>query len=324
MAKTHAKEVSCSAILVFILLVRTGPANEPPSNVTPPPPSGVGITDLNYDGLVDFYVTNQFQNTIPYRYVSSASARGIVAGPADASLRAQLKLPRQQGLVVSQVTPKSPAAEAGIRPHDVLLKINDKRLENWSGLQTELRQAGNKSVQIELVREGERLAVEVSAPTDSSTWLHANFTGKPDYFIGVNVAPVDATLRSHLRLAKTEGLVVTRVYVDQPAAKAGLEVHDVLLQIDGQSVASLKDLQQTLKSSQGKELAVALMRNGERQELSLTPEQRDGGWLYALPGAGTGQGILYYTPPNHQQRPTSSIPLRSSQLLLLGQTRRSK
>src|SRR5262249_55449011 len=38
----------------------------------------------------------------------------------------QLDLPRDQGQVVLQVVPDSPAAEAGLKPSDVLLEINDK------------------------------------------------------------------------------------------------------------------------------------------------------------------------------------------------------
>jgi len=44
----------------------------------------------------------------------------------DATLVEQLDLPKGQGLVVGQVKPDSPAAKAGLKPHDILLEINGK------------------------------------------------------------------------------------------------------------------------------------------------------------------------------------------------------
>jgi BlaR1 peptidase M56/PDZ domain len=52
-----------------------------------------------------------------------------VEKPSD-TLVEQLELPKDQGLIVREVTPDSAAAKAGLKPHDILLEVNDKAVSS--------------------------------------------------------------------------------------------------------------------------------------------------------------------------------------------------
>ncbi len=52
----------------------------------------------------------------------------------------ELGLPKVEGVVVTAITPDSGAAKAGIRPNDVILKINDAEIPNVPKLQEEVAQ----------------------------------------------------------------------------------------------------------------------------------------------------------------------------------------
>jgi serine protease DegQ len=75
----------------------------------------------------------------------------------------QLGLNRSSGVVVLTAEPGGPAADAGIRPGDVLIRMGDRELEGVEDLLDELRQrnAGDR-VQITLVRGGREQQVEVT------------------------------------------------------------------------------------------------------------------------------------------------------------------
>jgi PDZ domain len=77
---------------------------------------------------------------------------GLLGGPipADNTLRAQLDLPENQGLVVANVVPKSPAAKAGLKQHDILLKGNGKDLREMKDLVDLVMSEGAKKGQITL------------------------------------------------------------------------------------------------------------------------------------------------------------------------------
>jgi PDZ domain len=77
---------------------------------------------------------------------------GLLGGPipADNTLRAQLDLPENQGLVVANVVPKGPAAKAGLKQHDILLKGNGKELREMKDLVDLVMSEGAKKGQITL------------------------------------------------------------------------------------------------------------------------------------------------------------------------------
>ncbi|HOX06304.1 MAG TPA: PDZ domain-containing protein [Planctomycetota bacterium] len=92
---------------------------------------------------------------IPVKRVKAAYL-GVVAEPADAALRAQVKLPEGVGLVVRKVAEDSPAAAAGIRVHDILHKLGDQLLVNEQQFIVLVRlQKPGDEVALTVIREGE-------------------------------------------------------------------------------------------------------------------------------------------------------------------------
>jgi membrane-associated protease RseP (regulator of RpoE activity) len=53
---------------------------------------------------------------------------GMVLEPADATLLAQLDLPAGKGMVVTSVEAESPAATAGLKKHDLIVKLNEQAI----------------------------------------------------------------------------------------------------------------------------------------------------------------------------------------------------
>ncbi|HEY3391775.1 MAG TPA: PDZ domain-containing protein [Lacipirellulaceae bacterium] len=90
---------------------------------------------------------------------------GLLGGaiPDDHPLRAHLDLPADQGLLVADVVPNSPASKAGLKKHDILLKANDTVLKEMGDLVELVSTEGEKKGQIslEVFRGGERETVYV-------------------------------------------------------------------------------------------------------------------------------------------------------------------
>jgi S1-C subfamily serine protease len=55
---------------------------------------------------------------------------GIVANDLNRMMAISLGLSSTDGVIVSQVEPRSPAGKAGIEPADVILEINDRKIRN--------------------------------------------------------------------------------------------------------------------------------------------------------------------------------------------------
>ena len=87
---------------------------------------------------------------------------GLGCHPVPAVLRSHLDLPEDQGLLVQYVVPDSPAAEAGIKLHDVIITAAGKSLGTIGDMIEAVRAAGAKEMTLELIRGGERQKIKVT------------------------------------------------------------------------------------------------------------------------------------------------------------------
>lgn len=92
------------------------------------------------------------------------------------------------------------------------------------------------------------------------------------YWIGVGCEPVGETLRSQLDIES--GLLVTSVGEQWPAAKAGIEVHDVLLEFGDEKLKEVADLIDAVDASEGKQTTAVLLRRGKQIKIDITPIER--------------------------------------------------
>ena len=88
---------------------------------------------------------------------------GLLGGAItpDSPLRAHLDLPEGQGLIVASIVPESPAAKAGLKQHDILLRANENDLHEMSDLVDLVLSEGPKKGQItlEVLRHNKRETV---------------------------------------------------------------------------------------------------------------------------------------------------------------------
>jgi DNA-binding MarR family transcriptional regulator len=88
---------------------------------------------------------------------------GVVLTPAHVTigLRESVGLPEVAGLLVRSVAPGSPAAEAGIEPGDLLIGGDGRELRSSSSLYAAVREAGDRSLTLKLLRGGNNVEVRV-------------------------------------------------------------------------------------------------------------------------------------------------------------------
>lgn len=118
---------------------------------------------------------------------------GLLAGdiPVEHVLRAHLDLPENTGLLVANVLGNSPAAKAGLKQHDILLKANNQDLHEMRDLVDMVMTEGPKKGQItlEILRRGKRESLVLkpeerpaNAPVAQSGGGAGGFGGAADPF----------------------------------------------------------------------------------------------------------------------------------------------
>ena len=86
---------------------------------------------------------------------------GVSVSPLEPALRSQLKL-QNRGLLVTEVIKDSPTAQIGVKVYDILLSLDGKPLDSQEKLVESVQSTGEKSVPLELIREGKTLKLSVA------------------------------------------------------------------------------------------------------------------------------------------------------------------
>lgn len=95
---------------------------------------------------------------------------GVLMGDLNEELARQFQAPDTRGALLHDVMPNSPAAEAGLRPGDIVRSINQRPIPNSAALRNEVAAAGiGASLQIGFLRAGEERSVTARLVESPST-----------------------------------------------------------------------------------------------------------------------------------------------------------
>ncbi len=187
---------------------------------------------------------------------------GVTVQDLNQSLADSFGIQSVGGALVSNVAPDSAAAAAGLKPGDVITEVNGEPVVRSGALSSliGLSSPGSK-VKLKVWRDHQDRIVEAKlggADADSAVVADAR-----DAVTGPQIGlALRALTRDEKREAKLDrGMVVERV--TGPAARAGIEVGDVLLAINGKAVESIEQVKGVLVAKP-KSVALLVQRDGEK------------------------------------------------------------
>ena len=83
-------------------------------------------------------------------------------------------------------------------------------------------------------------------------------------WLGVSVQDISLAYKESLKLGVDQGSLVREVVVDSPAYKAGLKMNDVIVEFDGHTINSSRNLpKEVVYTPAGKEISIKLVREGK-------------------------------------------------------------
>ena len=177
----------------------------------------------------------------------SRSYLGVSIQPLTQELAKGFGLSEAKGALVASVTEDSPAMKAGIKAGDVIVEYDGRKVGSSDELPklVAVTPAG-REVPVQVIRDGKTLRLQAKVATldepDQKVAGEAGEKGK----LGVSVEPVTPAIAKQLGLKNADsGVVVRRVEDGSPAANAGIQPGDVILEVDRQpvkDVAGLKSL----------------------------------------------------------------------------------
>jgi serine protease Do len=178
----------------------------------------------------------------------------------DPDVAASLGAPGARGVIVADVAPGSPADKGGVRPGDIVQRVDGVVTDSMGRLRTEvaLRPAGKK-VAVEVLREGKPRKLQVTLEEQPDTMFAALNSPRrgstpeaapPGDLDGLVVGPLDGSARKQLELdPDVKGVVVESVAAGSVGQRAGLQPGDVVMELNRQPVKDVKDFEQRWAAS---------------------------------------------------------------------------
>jgi len=187
-----------------------------------------------------------------------------------------LGLTRPRGALVAAVTPEGPAAAAGVEPRDVIVAFDGQRIANMRDLPRAVVGARiGKDVPVQLLRDGEIKEVKVKIgrlPEQDEDEAQEAEDARPmredsdEDLLGLSIAPLTDDLRNKFGISGTiEGVIITDVAPDSPAAKKKVKPGDVIVEVTQEEVRQPQDVVSRLK---------AVKKSGRRRVLLLLSDAK--------------------------------------------------
>lgn len=164
------------------------------------------------------------------------------------------------------VDPAQPAAPATVR------SVRTRLLSTTAASP----QPASAQHEVVLTLENGRIVAKVIQKEEGTPAASTN----PEYWIGIIAPePPPESLRNQLGLADNVGLLVLEIAPDSPAAKAGIERFDVLVEAkagdDVFSIQTIQSLIAAIEKSGEQPLSVSLYRRGKKEIVSVQPIRRE-------------------------------------------------
>jgi serine protease Do len=160
----------------------------------------------------------------------------------------------KQGVIITQVDPESPAEKAKLRRGDIILRIQNHPVENESRY-TEIVNSlePNQSVSFIILRKGKKRMVKV-IPIDET------LLGEEWQILGLQV----------VQNSRRQGVVVTKIKGGGPAERAGIEIGDLIVQVENYLIKTLKAFREIItKLRFEKFIQVVIIRGSYRYLITV-------------------------------------------------------
>jgi serine protease Do len=213
---------------------------------------------------------------------------GVYMQKLTRDIREGLDLDVERGVLVSGVENDSPAEKAGLEDGDVIIEVNGRSVRDPDDLRDLVRDMSpGDDVEVLVIRDGDRRSIDLTlgeAPErllfrfddDDFGWLgrdghysFAHLVGGPR--LGVRAAELNEDLAGYFDAEPDDGILVLEVMDESIASEAGVKPGDVITKVDGNAIADVDDLRDSLKDfEEGDTFQVTVLRKGRTETLEAT------------------------------------------------------
>jgi serine protease Do len=215
----------------------------------------------------------------------------------------RLELAAERGAIVRDVRPDTPAAKAGLRAGDVIVRFQGEAVQSAAQLTRLVAETPpGRSVEIEVRRDGADVRIQATLDRQGPAFAGGplpeppeppelpripdldveELAGKARALIrrhgfldpapprlGITFQEISGQLARYFEVPGEEGLLVSSVQEGGPAEAAGLRAGDVILKVGGREVHDADALREEIaRADAGDALPITVLREGRTLDLT--------------------------------------------------------
>jgi len=228
---------------------------------------GINTAIINFAQGIGFAIpSNMAKQVIQQLLAKGRVVRGwlgVGIQPLTPELARKFGVPEGEGVLVNEVFEKDPAASAGIKPGDIITKIDGNPVDTPNRLSRLV--AGllpGATTKVEVVRDQTRLTLEVGLTERRDTAVVASLPqARTEVKLGLDVQDLTAGLADKFKLRESKGVLITKVDPGSLAQSEGLREGDLIKEVNRAEVGTVGEFSTAIsKSRRGETVLLRVLR----------------------------------------------------------------
>jgi serine protease Do len=190
---------------------------------------------------------------------------GVYLEDITEDIKEAMNLPSSNGVLVNEVIPNSPADKAGLKDGDVIIEYDGKEVTDVQSFRIMVSSTSpGRIVKVKLLRNGKEMELKVKIGVMEEKVAVENKENK-EGGIGIEVVDIDSPEAARYNITAKSGVVVVNIDSESPAARAGIQLGDVIIGIGNKEIEDIRDFKDAIRELKKGKPTIFKIQRGDRK-----------------------------------------------------------
>ncbi len=239
---------------------------------------GINTAIINFAQGIGFAIPSNMAKHVMHQLITKGKVvrawLGVGLQPLTPELANKFGVSENEGVLVNEVFERDPAALAGIKPGDVITKVDGALVDTTNKLS---RLVGGlepgSTTRVEVVRDGKRINLDVALSERRDAVVTASLPqSRSDLKLGIDVQDLTAGLAEKFHLNESRGVLISKVEPGSLAQAEGLREGDLVKEVNRVDTGTVGEFTVAVsKVKRGDTILLRVLREGRAFYVVLKP-----------------------------------------------------
>lgn len=242
---------------------------------------GINTAIINFAQGIGFAIPSNMAKQVMNQLIAKGKVvrawLGVGLQPLTPDLASKFGVDENEGVLVNEVFERDPAALAGIKPGDVITKVDGALVDTPNKLSRLVAALDpGSTTKVEVVRDGKRMNLQVALSERRDTVVTASLPqSRTDLKLGIDVQDLTAGLAEKFRLNESRGVLISKVDAGSLAQAEGLREGDLIKEVNRVDTGTVGEFTVAVaKVKRGDTILLRVLREGRAFYVVLKPADR--------------------------------------------------